>query len=188
LQAGQSPARAVSDYKLIGTTPARVDLPAKITGKYTYVHNIRVAGMLHARVVRPRGQGAVTSQNHFAQSVDESSIKHIPNVQVIHIGNFLAVTAPKEYDAIQAAAQLKVVWKSDPKLPGSGNFWSWLRQAGDTNTTNPARFTANVGNVDTQLANAPKTVSATYKYAYNGHMSIGPTCAIADVQADHMTI
>ena len=47
-----------------------------------------------------------------------------PVAQVVQIGNWISVVAPKEYDAIQAAAQLKVTWKSDPKLPGSGNFWS----------------------------------------------------------------
>jgi CO/xanthine dehydrogenase Mo-binding subunit len=188
LNIGVAPAKPVASYSLVGKTAGRLELPDKITGKYTYVHNIRVPGMLHARVVRPRGQGAVTSQNHFPQSVDEKSIKHIPGAQVVQVANFLAVVAPKEYDAIQAAAQLKVVWKSDPKLAGSGNFWSWLRKAGDTNTTNPARFTTNVGNVDSALKSSAKTVSATYKYAYNGHMSIGPTCAIADVQKDHMTV
>jgi nicotinate dehydrogenase subunit B len=188
LAIGVAPAKAVKDYKIVGTSPPRIDLPAKISGKYTYVQNIRVPGMLHARVVRPRAQGAVTSQNHFPVSVDESSIKHIPGAKVVRVGNFLAVVAPQEYNAIQAAGQLKVVWKSDPKLPGSGNFWSWLRQAGDTNTTNPARFTTATGNVDAALASSAKTVSATYKHQYNGHMSIGPTCAVADYRGDHMTV
>ena len=91
--------------------------------------------------MRPRGTGANTSQNHFPLSVDASSISHIPGAQVVQINNFLAVVAPKEYDAIQAAAQLKVVWKSDPKFGSgsSGNYWTWLRKAGDTNTDNPAR-------------------------------------------------
>jgi len=188
LNIGVAPAKPVAAYSIVGKTTPRIELADKVTGKYTYVHNIRVPGMLHARVVRPRAQGAVTSQNHFPLSVDPKSIKHIPGAQVVQVGNFLAVVAPKEYDAIQAAAQLKVTWKSDPKLAGSGNFWSWLRQAGDTNTTNPARYTTNLGNVESVLKSSAKTVSATYKYAYNGHMSIGPTCAIADVQADHMTI
>jgi nicotinate dehydrogenase subunit B len=188
LQTGAAPAKPVANYSLVGTSPKRFDLPDKISGKYTYVHNIRVPGMLHGRVVRPRGQGAVTSQNHFPQSVDPKSISHIPDAQVVQVNNFLAVVAPREYDAIQAAAQLKVVWKNDPKLPGSGNFWGWQRQAGDTNTTNPARFTTLVGDVDSALKSSAKTVAATYKYPYNGHMSIGPTCAIADVQKDHITI
>ena len=188
LQPGVAPAKPISSYKIIGTSQPRVDIPDKVMGRYTYVHNIRVPGMLHARVVRPHGQGGVTAQDHYPQSVDANSISHIPDAKVVQVGNFLAVTAPKEYDAIQAAAQLKVVWKSDPKLSGSGNFWTWLRTAGDTNTTNPARYTTNVGNVDAALASSAKTVSATYKYQYNGHMSIGPTCAVADVQKDHITI
>ena len=120
--------------------------------------------------------------------VDESSIKNIPGAQVVRVNNFLAVVAPKEYDAIQAAAQLKVVWKSDPKLSGIGNYWSWLRTAGDTNKQNPARYTANVGNVDAALKSAAKTVTATYKYQYNGHMPIGPQCAVADVREDGATV
>jgi CO/xanthine dehydrogenase Mo-binding subunit len=188
LQVGVAPAKPVTDYKVVGGTIPRVDLPGKISGKYTYVQNIRIPGMLHARVVRPTGQGAVTSQNHYPVSVDEKSIKHIPGAKVVRVNNFLAVVAPKEYDAIQAAAQLKVTWKKDPKLPGSGNFWSWLRQAGDTNTTNPARYTTNNGNVESALKSAAQTLSATYKYQYNGHMSIGPTCAIADYRGDSMTV
>jgi len=188
LQPGQSPAKPVQQYKLLGTAPMRVDIPDKVKGTFTYVHNLRIPGMLHARVVRPHGQGGVTSQNHFPISFDPKSIAHIADAQVVQVNNFLAVVAPKEYDAIQAAAQLKVVWKSDPKLSGSGNFWSWLRQAGDTNTTNPARFTTSVGNVDAALASSAKVLTATYKYAYNGHFSIGPTCAVADVQKDHITI
>jgi CO/xanthine dehydrogenase Mo-binding subunit len=188
LQAGVAPAKPVAQYRLVGTAPTRIELPDKITGKYTYVQNIRIPGMLHARIVRPPAQGAVTSQNHFPISVDESSIKSIPGVKLVRVNNFLAVTAPKEYDAIRAAAQIKVQWKSDPKLPGSGNFWSWLRQVGDTNTLNPARLTTNVGNVESALKASAQTVSATYRHHYNGHMSIGPTAAIADVKPDHITI
>ena len=137
--------------------------------------------MLHGRRVRPRGAGANTALNDRAVSVDATSISHIPGAQVVQIQNWLAVVAPKEYDAIQAAAQLKVVWQSDPKLPGSGNFWSWLRTAGDTNTLNPPRYTTFNSTVDSTMAGAAKTVSATYKYHYNSFVPIGPHCAVADV-------
>src|SRR3954453_19530461 len=122
--AGSPGTKPVSQYKLIGTSPPRVDIPDKVTGKYTYVQNIRIPGMLHGRVVRPRGQGAYgdgTSQKIL--SVDESSIKHIPGVQVIRFNNFLGVVAPTEYSAIQAAAQLKVKFDTPPVLPGVGNLW-----------------------------------------------------------------
>src|SRR5262245_27884096 len=57
LNPGQAPAKAVGSYKLVGLArPPQIDIPAKVTGKYTYVHNIRIPGMLHGRLVRPRGQ------------------------------------------------------------------------------------------------------------------------------------
>jgi CO/xanthine dehydrogenase Mo-binding subunit len=187
---GAGISKPVSQYKLVGTQQHRIDIPAKVMGTYTYIHNVRVPGMLHARSVRPRGTGAITSQNHFPLSVDASSISHIPGAQVVQINNFLGVVAPREYDAIQAAAQLKVVWKDDPKFgdKGSGNYWSWLRQAGDSNTVNPARWTEDTGGVPQAMASAAKTVSATYKYHYNNFVPIGPHCAIADVQSDHATL
>src|SRR5436305_10196505 len=139
--------------------------------------------MVHARRVRPRGAGANSSQNHYPLSVDAKSISHIPGAQVVQVANFLAVVAPKEYDAIQAAAQLKVVWKNDPKFGSgsSGNYWNWLRKAGDTNTDNPARWTADTGGVPAAMASAAAKVSATYKYHYNNFVPIGPHAAVADV-------
>ena len=181
---GQGIAKPVANYKLTGKLVHRIDIPSKVMGTYTYIHNVRIPGMLHARSVRPRGAGADSSQNHFPLSVDAKSISHIPGAQVVQINNFLAVVAPKEYDAIQAAAQLKVVWKSDPKFGSgtSGNYWSWLRKAGDTNTDNPPRFTADTGGVPAAMASAAMKVTATYKYQYNNFVPIGPHAAVADVK------
>ncbi len=185
---GQGIAKPVSEYKVVGRHNPRIDIPAKVSGHYTYVQNVRIPGMVHARSVRPRGAGANTSQNHVPLKIDESSIKHIPGAQVVQINNMVAVVAPNEYDAIQAASQLKVEWTSDPKLSGSGNYWSWMRQAGDSNTDNPARYSVNVGNVDAALKGAAKTVSATYRYHYNTFVPIGPHAAVADVRGNSATV
>ncbi len=176
--------KPVSQYSLVGKSVQRIDIPAKVNGTYTYIHNVRIPNMLHARSVRPRGAGANTSVNHQPQSVDASSIAHIPGAQVVQIANFLAVVAPREYDAIQAAAQLKVVWKNDPKFTPSGNYWSWMRQAGDTNTVNPARYTADTGGVPAALASAAHKVTATYRYHYNNFVPIGPHAAVADIKSN----
>ena len=120
----------MSAYKTVTMNPnpvVRIDIPEKVTGKYTYVHQVRVPGMLHGRMVRPRGQGAYPYNSNVPVSVDASSIAHIPGAQVVHVNNFLGVVAPKEYDAIQAAAQLKVVWNTNPILPGTGNLWKHYR-------------------------------------------------------------
>jgi CO/xanthine dehydrogenase Mo-binding subunit len=183
LRAGVAPAKPVSSYKLIGSSPMRIDIPDKVAGAYTYVHNVKLPGMWHARIIRPRGQGAVGSQNSRPVSIDESSIRHIPEAKVVRLNDFVAVVAPQEYDAIRAAAQLKVQWKSDPKLPSSGNFYADLR-AKDSRGQIPAAYTTNTGNVDSALRSASKVLTQTYRYQYNAHVPIGPQCSVADVRMD----
>ena len=118
--------RPISQYKIVGTTGIhRIDIPAKVNGKFTYVHNIRVPGMLHGRVVRPRGQGAYGDGTApQILSVDESSIKHIPNVKIVRSGEFLGVVRRRSTTAIQAAAQLKVKWADLPTISGSATSGS----------------------------------------------------------------
>jgi len=186
LSPGAPGTKPVGSYTIVGVKPGpgRVDIPAKVTGSYVYVQGIRIPGMLHGRVVRPRGQGAYgDGTNPKIFSIDESSIEKIPNVKILRKGNFLGVVAPKEYDAIQAAAELKVTWGPLPTLPTSGNLWSQMRQqdaAGQVRQT----MNVNMGNVDAALASAAHTVTGTYQYAYNGHVPIGPSCCVADVTKD----
>jgi CO/xanthine dehydrogenase Mo-binding subunit len=97
------------------------------------------------------------------------------------------VVAPKEYDAIQAAEQLKVTWADTPILSGHDNIWSSYRQW-DSKGLVPARITTNVGDVDKAFAGAAKVVSMSFAYPHNGHNPIGPACAVADVRSDHATI
>ncbi len=191
LQPGVAPAKPFSAYKTVLKDPnpvVRLDIPDKVTGKYTYVHQVRVPGMLHGRMVRPRGQGAYPYNSNVPVSVDAKSIAHIPNAKVVQVGNFLGVVAPKEFDAIQAAAQLKVVWNTNPILPGTGNLWSHYRDVDSQGKIPASLNAATKGNVDAALASAAHTVSGTFKHHYQGHMPIGPSCAVADVQANQATI
>jgi nicotinate dehydrogenase subunit B len=181
LNPGVAPAKTPGQYTLVTTSPPRIDIPAKVTGEYTYVHNIHLPGMLHGRVVRPRGQGAYGDGTMAAiESIDESSIKSIPNVQVVRRGNFLGVVAPHEYDAIQAASQLKVTWADPPVLPGDGDLFGTMR-AQDSAGLTAQKYSTNTGNVDAAFASAAHVVSQTYSYHYNGHVPIGPSCCVADV-------
>jgi nicotinate dehydrogenase subunit B len=191
LQPGVAPSKPFSAYKTVLKDPnpvVRLDIPDKVTGKYTYVHQVRVPGMLHGRMVRPRGQGAYPYNSNVPVSVDASSISHIPNAKVVQVNNFLGVVAPKEFDAIQAAAQLKVVWNTNPILPGTGNLWSHYRDMDTQGKIVASLNAATTGNVDAALASAAHTVTGTFKHHYQGHMPIGPSCAVADVQSDHATI
>src|SRR5262249_22605401 len=126
-----------SRYRLIGKRVPRIDIPAIVTGTGTYTQNVRVPGMLHGRVVRPRGQAAQVAGAKLL-SFDRRSIAHIPDVQVVQKGNFLGVIAPLEYNAIQAAAQLKVSWAEAPTLSGDGNLESALRDPANLQRSAPA--------------------------------------------------
>ena len=180
IQPGQAPAKPVAQYTLVGTRVPRIDIPGIATGSETYIQNIRIPGMQHGRVVRPRGQ-AVFGFGIPIVSVDEKSIAHIPNVRIVRKNNFLGVVAPQEYDAIQAAAQLRVTWAEPPAtLPGSGNEWQAMRALDSAGKTVQSYRLAN-GDVNTALASAAKVVSASYAWPSNIHTPMGPQCAVADV-------
>jgi CO/xanthine dehydrogenase Mo-binding subunit len=179
LQAGQSPAKPISQYKVVGTSPSEVDIPGIVTGTLTYIQHIRVPGMLHGRWVRPPGQ-AVYGFAARIVSVDESSIKHIRGARVVRKNNFLGVVAPEEYTAIQAAAQLKVKWATPPKaLPGGGNEFQKMRALDSAGRT--VQTAAVVGNPDGALASAAQVVKKSYGWPTNVHTPIGTSGAVADV-------
>src|SRR5262249_49523096 len=149
-----------------------------------FIHNVRVPGMLHGRVVRPFGQGSV-DQGATLKSVNRNSIKHIEGAQVVVVGNFVGVVAPKEYVAIQAATQLKVKWDETPKLSGHGNLATWLKDPANLASDGIA---AQSGNIGAGLAGATKVLSQSYFTAYQAHVPIGPNCAVADVRGDQATV
>ena len=173
-----------SSYKLIGTRVPRIDIPNIVTGRTTYIQNVRIPGMLHGRVVRPRGQAAL-GQGATVLSIDKSSVSHIPGVQVVQKGNFVGVVAPHEWDAIQAAQQLKVTWDSTPKLPGSGNLNGALRNPANLQS---ASVPVNTGDVGAAFAGAAKTVTASYFTAYQMHGALGPNCSVAEVTPNGTTL
>jgi CO/xanthine dehydrogenase Mo-binding subunit len=180
---GKEPVKNPHAYQLVGTRVTRIDIPDKVSGKYTYVHNVRVPGMLHGRIVRPRGQGAYGT-GAKPLSIDASSIKHIQGAQVVRRGDFVGVVAPHEYGAIQAAAELKVRWQETPILPSSGDVFGMMRSQKTKDSV-----LVNTGSLATGFATkGAKTVSAQFTHDYQAHASMGPVCAIADVHPGSATV
>jgi len=182
LQHGVAPAKPVSQYKLVGTTAPRIDIPAIVSGQFTYSHSIRLPGMQHGRWVRPSQGPWLTDGFAKPLKVDASSIKHLPKVKIVQQGDFVGVVGPVEYEVVQAAQQLKVTWAQSPILPGHANLWASFRKA-DSAGLMPARVTGTAGNFDTALKSAAKTESASFAYPYNGHNPIGPACAVGNYQS-----
>lgn len=166
------------DYKVVGSSPRRRDVAPKILGTEEYVVDVKVPGMVHARLVLPPVAGAVPV------SIDESSIKDIPGAKVVHEKDFLAVVAPREWDAIKAARSLQVTWSdAKPNLPGNDGVYDWIRKA------KVAKRQEQKGSVDPEAAfqGAAKVVEATYEWPFQSHASMGPGCAVVDYQPNGIT-
>ena len=171
-------------YKIVGTKVPRPDITQKVRGTYQYIQHVRLPGMLHGRVVMPPGQGADGLSIPTVVSIDESSIKDIPNVQVVRRENFVGVVAEREWDAVRAARQLKVTWAPFvPQMPGHEALFDYWK----TVKVNPIVET-DIGDVDAALSRGVHVIRATYRGPYQAHGSMAPSCAVADVRKDSATI
>ncbi|WP_440533144.1 molybdopterin cofactor-binding domain-containing protein [Variovorax sp. YR566] len=169
-----------ADYRVVGTRQARVDIPAKLAGELVFVHDMRVPGMLHGRVVRPPYAGADHGEfiGNTLEAVDESSIAHIPGIRaVVVIRDFVGIVAEREEHAEQALRELRVTWKPWPGMPDLGDLAQALRDNPSTQ-----RLLVDEGDVDGAIAAAAQPMHRTYVWPYQMHASIGPSCALADWQ------
>jgi nicotinate dehydrogenase subunit B len=161
-----------NEFRIVGRPIKRVDLPEKAFGTFRYVQNVRLPEMWHARVIRPKPVGA-----NFV-SLDRNSIAGIPNVRIVQKGNFVAVAAPDEWDAIRAARALKVTW-SGGGLPAQNDLYEIIRK-----TPSTVKVVQQGGDVESALSSATKKLSATYLWPFQTHGSIGPSCGVAQVHPD----
>jgi nicotinate dehydrogenase subunit B len=160
-----------SQHKVIGKSIARRDFPAKVTGGAAYVQDMRLPGMVFGRVVRP------PSYRAQLQSVDEAAAKALPGVvAVMRDGNFVAVAAEREEQAIKAAQALRASakWSETPDLPPSGPaLYEHLKKMPSRDAVIKSVVPANAG------GGKVTTVEAEYTRPFQAHGSIGPSCAVA---------
>jgi nicotinate dehydrogenase subunit B len=164
-------------YEVMGQPLPRVDIPAKVTGGAAYVQDMRLSGMVHARIVRPPSYGAQLTE------CDTSVVEKLPGVvKVIRDGNFLAVAAAKEFQAIKAMRALAAAatWKETPSLPKQDDLLSVLTHLPSQDSTIFERSNPSVSR--------QTTIEATYTRPYQSHGSIGPSCAVAHLVNDAMTV
>ncbi len=175
----QGPLKPAAQHRIVGTELPRVDIPAKATGELVFVHDMRVPGMLHGRVVRPPYAGADHGEfiGNTLLAVDETSIAHLPGIrQVVVIRDFVGVVAEREEVAETAMRELCVMWKPWPGLPPVADIAQALRQ----NPSTPRRL---VDEGDVERAPVAQPLASTYLWPYQMHASIGPSCAVAEWHA-----
>jgi nicotinate dehydrogenase subunit B len=175
----QTALKPSKEHRVIGQSVPRRDIPAKVTGGEAYVQDMRLPGMLFGRVVMPSAPRAKLL------SVNEAAARAMPGVvAVVRDGNFLAVAAAREEQAIAAAQALKTSarWDAPGDLPAAGAaIFAHMKKQRSIDTvvsekTNPA-------------ATAPaKTLRAEYTKPYQAHASIGPSCAVAQWTGDKLQV
>ena len=168
---GDAPVKPQAAYTVVGASVPRVDLPRKFAGEASYVHDMVIPGMLHARVVRP--------SKAFKRLL---TVPDVPGVRVVRDGSFLGVLAEREEEAIAAAAKLraKCTWEEGPPVPD--DMRTWLK----------AHVTERIiskENADaTAKARGVKRVQASYTKPAIAHASIGPSCALARWKGDKLEV
>jgi nicotinate dehydrogenase subunit B len=173
-----APLKSPADFKVVGKPVRRLDIPDKVTARFTFMQDFKRPGMLHGRVIRPTGLGATLI------SYDEGSIRGIPGiVDVVRIENFLGVVAKTEWGAIKAARQLSVKWSVWSGLPEQSRLWEHVRNTKILKDD----VTSNRGDSEAALASAPRKLASTYDFAIHTHGSIGPSCAVAEFEDGKLT-
>lgn len=173
--------KPLQEHSVSGASLPRIDIPAKVFGELVFVHDMRLPGMLHGRVVRPPYAGADSGDfiGKTLERVDAQSIAHIPGIRSVVVqGDFVGIVAEREEHAEQAMRELKVVWKPWPGMPDVSDTENAIRRNPST-----ARELLNEGNVEQALAGSAQYLQRTYMWPYQLHASIGPSCAVAHWQA-----
>jgi CO/xanthine dehydrogenase Mo-binding subunit len=176
----QAKPKPASAYKVVGKSFERRDVAWKVYGTGDYVTDVRVPGMLHARVIRPPRAACKV------RGIDEASIKSIRGARVVREHDFVAVVAPREWDAVRAAQMLKVDWHAlDDAFPEMNALHDHIRSA------KVVKREESVKRGD--VAAAFKTpglrlVEAEYEWPFQSHAGMGPACAVADVKAGGCTV
>lgn len=169
----KAPVRKPAEWKYTGKSVQRPDVPAKVSGKFVWMHDFAVEGMLHGRVIHAPRPGASLA------SVDESSIKDIPGVRIVRVRNFIGVVAEREWHAEKAARQLKLVWQGGGIVTSSADAERYLRQDGPRDGD---RTIDKQGEFNKAIGAVTQKVNADFYWPMQSHASLGPSCAVADVR------
>jgi len=169
---GDAAEKPAAEYRIVGGNAPRIDLAPKIAGAASFVHDMVLAGMVHARMLRP--------PRPFAKLV---SLPPAPaGTEVVRDGSFAAVLAPREEDAIDAATRIraKAQWSAGPEMPA--DIYAWLK----------ANVTESKVQKDAPDAAAKargvKRLQAEYRRPFVCHASIGPSCAVARMRGDVLEV
>ena len=176
---GKAMPKMASQYRFVGQPIRRADIEQKVTGRYAYLVDFKLPGMLHARVIRPPQAGAKLL------SVDDKQT--LPGVvKVVSRGDFLAVVCMREEQAVHAARVLKVKW-STPAPMFSASYDALYRHLRESKPS-VTEENQKAGDVAMAFASASIKLDVHYEYPFQSHACMGPACAVADVTRERANV
>jgi len=176
---GSAPLKSRDSYQIVGESMQRIDIPRKVFAEAAYIQDIRMDGMLHARVVRTGDHDA-----KLLPPMEFDAVLQLPGViKIIRDGSFLAVVAEREEQSVKAAKSLARLCRWDTsELPlQAATINEWLRKAPADVKVVAQR--GSIGSMDTA-----RTVSANYSRPFQAHASMSPSMAIAHKSDDQLTV
>ena len=175
---GNPPLKKPADYTVVGKPVTNPIIRPKVSGQTQWVGDVKLPGMLHARVIHPATLGSTLVA---AGKLDTAQF---PGARLVQVGNLLAAVSPDEWQAVQAAQAVAAdtKWSDWQGLPGSDKLADHLAHKVDWSAVPATKSKASKGDVAAKVAG--KSQAATYFVPYLKHAPIGPTVSLADVGAD----
>ena len=175
---GKAQPKPAAEHKIVGQPIRREDIAPKVFCQEDFCTDVKVPGMVHARMIRPPVAGSVPVK------VDDSAIKNIPGARVVWDKAFLGVVADREWDAIQAAEKLQVEWSvQEAPFPEQASLFDHIRKA-------PVRkrvVEKESGDVDQAFKTAARVIEADYEWPFQSHASMGPACSLVEIKDGNVT-
>ncbi len=167
----------VSEFTIVNQPAARIDAPEKVTGKTLFAGDIRIPGMLYAKILRPPAHGATL------KSVDTSAAEKIKGIQFVRNGDLIAVLHQKPDEAEKALTRIKAQYDvPEPKVDDKTIFDHLLKVAQGVETVSEG------GNLKTGQELSESIFEETYLNSYVAHAPIEPHTATATIEGDKITV
>jgi CO/xanthine dehydrogenase Mo-binding subunit len=169
--------RRPSEFTVMGTSPERFDATDKVTGKGQYAGDVRLPGMLFARILRPPAHGAKPT------GVDTSRAAKMDGVTVVNQDGLVAVLHADPEAADRALAAVDATWDTPPAPFDTETVFAHLvKEAGN------GEVTTSHGDVAAARAAAKQVFESTYHKGYVAHAPMEPHTAIAEVKGGKATV
>ena len=174
---GKALLRGVSEFTVMGTSAVRLDATEKVTGEALYTADIRVPGMLYARILRPPTHGATLTY------LDASGAARLQGVTVVQRDGLVAVLHAQPDGAPVALAGLAADWKLPPPGLDPDTIFEHILQA-----SGAPKEIVRRGDVAAARAGAQQVFESTYEKGYVAHAALETHAALAELKDGRMTV